>query len=286
MYQASIENSHGNTFQLTGDEANYQILNIEGLNPPQAQVNITNIAGMDGAKFNSAKLQTRNLVITIKINGNAEANRINLYQFFPTKEQVTFYYSNGLRDVFIKGYVNSCEVNPFSQDEQMQISIICPQPYFKAIDEVVAEISNVTKLFTFPFSINIDEPIPFSSYVENNITVINNLYGDKTGGIIQIDVLDSVNDILIRNTVTGDSFELNYAFQAGDRVVINTNSGEKSVKLTRDSVTTSIFSAIVSGSVFLQLEAGENMFGFKVDNGAHDDDVKITFSYYSAYRGV
>ena len=182
--------------------------------------------------------------------------------------------------------MNSCEVNPFSQDEQMQISIICPQPYFKAIDEVVADISNVTPLFTFPFSINVDEPILFSSYEENKITVINNLYGDKTGGIIQIDVLEDVDDILIRNTITGDSFELVYDFEAGDRITINTNSGEKSVKLTRDSVTTSIFSAIVSGSVFLQLEAGENLFGFKVDNGAHDDDVKITFSYYSAYRGV
>lgn len=286
MYQVSIENARGQSIQLTGNEANYQILNIEGLNPPQAQVNTTNIAGMDGAKFNSSKLQTRNLVITIKINGDAETNRRNLYQYFPTKEQVTFYYSNGSMDVFIKGYVNSCEVNPFSKSEQMQISIICPNPYFKAIDEVVADISNVTKLFVFPFSIDVGDPIPISSYEANHITVINNLYGVKTGGIIQIDVLDSVTEILIKNVLTGDSFELNYSFQAGDRITINTNSGEKSVRLLRNGVTSSIFSAIVSGSTFLQLEAGENQFGFKVDNGANDDKVNITYSFYSAYRGV
>lgn len=286
MYQASIENSRGQSLQLTGDEANYQILNIEGLNPPQAQINTTNIAGMDGAKFNSAKLQTRNLVITIKINGNAEANRIQLYSYFPTKEQVTFYYSNSTRDVFIKGYVASCEVNPFSQAEQMQISIICTNPYFKAMDEVIADISNVTALFEFPFSINLGEPIPFSTYEANKVTNVFNDGADKTGVLIQIDVLGDVTDILIRNTETGDTFELNYEFQAGDRITINTNAGEKSVRLLRDGVSSNIFGAIVKGSVFLQLATGDNMLAYQVDDGEDDQNVYITFSYYSVYRGV
>ena len=286
MYQVSIENSKGESIQLTGNEPNYQILNIEGLNPPQAQVNLTNIAGMDGAKFNSAKLQTRNLVITVKINGNAEANRIKLYNYFPTKEEVTFYYSNGTRDVFIKGYVNTCEVNPFTEGEQMQISILCPNPYFKAVDEVVADISSVTALFTFPFSINQGEPIPFSSYESSKITNIYNGADDKTGVVIQIDILNSVEDILIRNTQTGESLELSYEFEAGDRVTINTNSGEKSIKLLRDGVISNIFGALVSGSVFLQLVSGDNLLGYQVDGGESDQYVYIIFSFYSVYRGV
>lgn len=286
MYQASIENSKGDSLQLTGDEANYQILNIEGLNPPQAQVNFTNIAGMDGAKFNSAKLQTRELVITIKINGNAEANRLRLYQVFPTKEQVTFYYSNSTRDVFIKGYVNSCEVNPFSRSEQMQISIICPQPYFKDMNEIITDISDITALFEFPFSINLNEPIPFSAFKSGKISTVFNTSDVQTGVMIQIDISSSVNDIRIVNTVTGDFFELNYAFQAGDRVTINTNSGEKSVQLLRNGETLNIFSAIVTGSTFLQLEPGINSLGYRVDNGANDQYANIFFSFYSMYRGV
>lgn len=286
MYQASIENSRGQSLQLTGDEANYQILDIQGLNPPQAQVNVTNIAGMDGARFNSAKLQTRNLVITIKINGDAEANRIQLYQYFPTKELVTFYYKNNTRDVYIKGYVETCEVSPFSQDEQMQISIICANPYFKSIDEVIADISNITALFEFPFSINQDEPIPFSSYETNKVTNVFNDGADKTGVTIQIDVLDTVNDILIRNTETGDTFELEYAFQQSDRIIINTNSGEKSVRLLRNGVWSNIFGTIVQGSVFLQLATGDNMLAYQIDDGDNDQNVYITFSFNSVYRGV
>lgn len=286
MYQVSIENSRGQSLQLTGNEQNYQILDIDGLNPPQAQVNLTNIAGMDGAKFNSAKLQTRNLVITVKINGNAEANRIQLYQYFPTKEEVTFYYSNSSRDVFIKGYVNSCEVNPFSQDEQMQISIICPSPYFKAIDEIVTDISNITGLFEFPFSINANEPIPISVYAVNKVTNVINPADIPTGVIIQIEVIDDFDEILIRNTETGDQIELNYEFEAGDRVTINTNSGEKSIRLLRDGVSSNIFGALASGSVFLQLSSGDNFLAYQVDNGANDQNVDIIFSFYSVYRGV
>lgn len=286
MYQASIENSRGQSLQLTGDEANYQILDIEGLNPPEAQVNLTDIAGMDGAKFNSAKLQTRNVVITLRLNGDAEANRIKLYQYFPTKEQVTFYYSNSHRDVFIKGYVNSCEVNPFSQDEQMQVSIICPNPYFKAIDEIIEDISNVTSLFTFPFTINQGEPIPFSNYEIGSVTNIFNSAESETGVIIQINVLSAVNDILIRNTQTGESIELSYEFEEGDLITINTNTGEKSIQLLRGGVTSNLFTALVSGSVFLQLYAGDNPLAYQVDGGLSDQYVYITFSYYSMYRGV
>lgn len=286
MYQASIENSRGQSLQLTGNEPNYQILDIDGLNPPQAQVNLTNIAGMDGAKFNSAKLQTREIVITIRLNGDVEANRIKLYQYFPTKEQVTFYYSNSHRDVFIKGYVNTCEVNPFSQSEEMQISIICPQPYFKDIDEVIADISNIEALFEFPFSINQNEPIPFSSYEEGKVTNVFNEADVKTGVVIQIDVLEAVNDIRIVNTGNGEFFELNYEFEAGDRITINTNSGEKSVKLLRAGVFSNIFSSIVTGSTFLQLESGDNLLGYLVDDGANDQYVYILFSFYSMYRGV
>lgn len=286
MYQASIENSRGETLVLTGNEPKYQLINIEGLNPPQAQVNLTDIAGMDGAKFNSSKLATRNLVLTLKINGDAEMNRLQLYNYFPTKEQVTFYYSNSSRDVQISGYVETCEVNPFSQSEEMQISIICPQPYFRAIEEVVADISNITGQFVFPFSINDGEPIAFSSYVSNQVT---NVYNDSdliTGVIIEIDVEADVNQIVIRNTETGDSITLNYEFEADDRITINTNSGEKSLKLLRNGVTTNLFPALQRGSTFLQLMPGDNLLAYSVDSGAGDANVFITFTYFNIFRGV
>lgn len=286
MFTAKIENSSGQSLTLSQNEQDYQIISITGLNPPKANINMTAIAGMDGSKFNSSKINTRNIVITLKLNGDVEANRLALYQMFRVKEPCTFYYQTESRNVFINGYVETVEVNLFSRSELMQISIICPYPYFKSMATIVADISDRAAAFVFPFSINIGEPIPFSVYVENRETGVVNDSESETGVTVQIDVLDSVNKIQIKNTNTQEAITLQYSFQEGDKITINTQKGSKSVQLTREGEISNIFSALQQGSVFFQLHPGVNPFTYLVDNGTNDDDVFITFNYSNSYRGV
>ena len=99
MYTAKIEN-HNGILTLTGNESKWQVISITGLNPAPAQVNLTDIASLDGAKFNSSKLATRNIVITIRLNGDVESNRLFLYRYFSSKDNVTFYYKNSHLDTF------------------------------------------------------------------------------------------------------------------------------------------------------------------------------------------
>ena len=285
MYEANIENKNGEVFILTGDEPRYQVIDITGLNPARAQINTVSTAGLDGARFNSSKLNTKNIVITIKINGNAEQNRINLYNYFRTKEWCRFYYSNDSRDVFIDGYVEGVECGLFSRKEIMQISIICPSPYFNAMSEIITDISNTLKLFVFPFSINEGEPIPFSEYTENRITRIFNDCESEIGVVIEITFGDEANAIIIKNTTTGEEFELDYAFEIGDVVTIDTNKGQKTVYLMRDGTKINMFPALKSGSVFFQLAAGINTFGYLAD-GEENKDIRIVFTYRNQYRGV
>lgn len=286
MYSAQIANSRGAKISLTGNETNWQVVSIIGLSPPKAQINTNTVAGMDGAKFNSSKLLTRNIVITLKLNGEVEANRVMLYQYFPTKDSCTFYYQNDHRDVYIEGWIESVECNFFSNAEVMQISILCPQPYFKALDEIVTDISKVTPRFTFPFSINIGSPVVISSLDVSRVTDIINDSTGETGMIIEITFLDDISEVDIINTETGEHFALTYQFTTDDVVTINTNKGQKSVKLTRDGATTDIFAAIELGSTFFQLRPGDNFFSYTLNAGAADTDVNIVFKHYTIYRGV
>ena len=286
MYTAKIENSNGDVLTLTGKEAIYQIVDIVGLNPPAAQINTTTIVGLDGAVFNSSKLNTRNIVLTIKINGDVETNRLALYSYFRTKDKCTFYYTNGTLDVLIEGYVESVECNLFSNAETAQISILCPYPYFKSLSEAVQNSSNSLPEFVFPFSINIGEPVIISSYVDAGTLNVFNSSESETGAMIEIDAKSAFSSIEIKNIATGDDFELDYSFLAGDKILINTNKGQKSVTLIRNGVLTNIFSALQQGSVFLQLFPGNNTFSYLVDNAANSGDVLITFRYYNIYRGV
>lgn len=286
MYEAKIENVNGEVLLLTGNEPVYQVINITGLNPPKAQINTTTIVGLDGAKFNSSKLETRNIVLTVKINGDVEANRLKLYQYFRTKEWCKFYYTNDSVNVFIVGYVESVECDLFTNNETAQISILCPDPYFKSITEIITDISNTMALFTFPFSINLGEPIAFSSYDENKVSNVYNASESETGVVIEITFLEAASSIQIRNTATGDDLILNYSFQKNDVVTINTHKGQKSIFLLRNGKTSNIFSALEQGSMFFQLAVGSNLFGYLVDGGSGNESVLVTFTYNTEYRGV
>ncbi|MCQ2978207.1 MAG: phage tail family protein [Clostridia bacterium] len=286
MFVAKIENTKKQILTLTQNESQFQVYNIQGLNPPNAAINFSKVAGLDGSRFNSAKLEERNIVIYIKLNGDIEANRLYLYTFFNTKEWCKFYYKNGSRDVYIEGYVETAECDLFTNNEIMQISIICPNPYFKAMQEIVDDISKALAAFVFPFSINQNEPIAFSTIDTSKVTNVYNDSESETGVIIEIDVLGNVNTIMITNISSGETFKLSYSFMENDKVIIDTNVGEKSITLIRNGIKYNIFAAINKGSNFFQLSIGDNWFSYLVDDGDNDNLIHIAFKHYTLYRGV
>lgn len=285
MFVCKIENTKNNILRLTQNESDFQILSVQGLNPPNAQINTSKIAGLDGSKFNSSTMNERNLVIMIKLRGDIEKNRIRLYSFFRSKEWCKFYYKNNSRDVYIEGYVESVECDLFSNKEIIQVSIICPNPYFKGVEEIIDDISKSLEAFEFPFAINVPG-IEFSTVNNSKITNIFNDSENETGVIITIYVLDSMSKIQIKGTSTGETFTLNYDFVKNDRITIDTNKGKKSVSLLRNATTINLFSAVEKGSAFFQLDTGDNFFSYLIDDGTNDGAVQIFFKHYALYGGV
>ena len=112
MYTLQVKNDRDNMLTLTGNP-HYNVYKIEGLNPPQATVNSSVNSTTDGITVNSVRVESRNIVIFMTIEGEVEKNRINLYKYFPVKKTVTLYFENGSRSVFIEGVV---ELNPKSYD--------------------------------------------------------------------------------------------------------------------------------------------------------------------------
>ena len=286
MYIARIENKGGEALTLSQDETRWQVTGITGLNPPPGQINLTDIAGLDGSRFNSSKLTTRNIVITLRINGDVEDNRQELYNFFRTKEKCRFYFRNANRDVYIDGYVETVEVGLFSISEVMQVSVICPDPYFRSTSENVADISDLVYQFEFPFSIDDGNPIPFSTFIPDRETIVSNRSESETGMVIGIKALADFSSVTIIDNDAGTSLTLTGTFLKGDLITINTTPGQKSIRLLRAGVESNIFSALAIGSIFPVLKAGDNSFSYTVDSGAGDYDIKILFTFANAYRGV
>ena len=282
MFTLKIQNTQGEIWELTHN-SNYHIKGVQGLTPPPTIVNTATAGTIDGTFFNSARVQQRNLVITLVPNGDIEANRQLLYRMFPRKTKCTVYFKNKYRDVKIEGYVEALESDIFTMREEVQISIICPRPFFQDLYTIYKELSNIVALFEFPFSIS--EPIPFSEILETPQLKINNVGDVVCGTKIDVYAYGTIEGLKIINTTTSEFFELSYTFQSDDHIIINTNSGQMSVSVIRSGTTTNLLNNITQGSKWLKIMPGLNVFTYTLSTGT-DEDLKIFFTTGFLYGGV
>ena len=166
MFKLIATNQAGQSLQIT-QNGDYSLADISGLTPSKATINYTDIAGSDNSVFNSARMEVRNIVLTIVPEGAIETNRIGLYDVFRIKQLITLRYTSESRDVTIAGYVESIEGSLFSQKQSLQISIICVEPFFKDATTIVEELSQILAMFEFPFAIELDGTMEEETWIPN-----------------------------------------------------------------------------------------------------------------------
>lgn len=133
------------------------VISTKGIGPEKAIINTTELANSDSTLFNSAKMSERNIVLTLKplskteVTKSMEEGRMKIYNFFPLKSQIKFQVNTDIKKLYIYGYIESCEPDIFSNDEKVNISIICPDPYWR-VSEQGNYILGGNKKFEFPFS--------------------------------------------------------------------------------------------------------------------------------------
>ena len=284
MFSLILENMHGD--QLTfGMNSPFTISEIQGLNPPDATINTSQIALIDGAKYNSAKVNMRQLMIAFAIEYSAAYNRIQVYKVLKSKQWVRMYYTGDQRDVYIDGYISSINVSHFAIKQVVTVSILCPSPYFKAAQTVVNELKNIVSAFHFPFS-STEEPQLVFGYFSNDVGVTIPNDGDvETGMIIEMYARSPITNPKIFNYITQDFIGLNYAMETADLITIDTRQGQKTATLLRHGVETNIFNYVMQNSKWLQLEAAGSTFVYEVGGGILGD-LLVTFKHSNLYEGV
>lgn len=282
MYSLKVENDRGNTLELTNNP-NYTVYKIEGLNPPQVTINSSVNTTTDGSSINSVRLENRNIVIYMTIEGDVESNRINLYKYFPVKKSVKLYFKNYTRDIYIEGNVELIECDLFTNKQIAQISIICPKPYFKDVQNLITTFGDVSSMFEFPFSIS-KTGIEISGITTNQRRSIINTGDIETGVIIKLFSTGTVVNPVIYDVLKRTQLKLNFTMLASDTIVINTNVGEKSIELIRDGVTYNAMGYMAQDSTWFIMEAGDNVFTYDADSG--NSYLQLTFTTSILYSGV
>lgn len=282
MYKLQVKNNRGEVLTLSNNP-NYNVYKIEGLAPPPTTINTSANTTTDGVTINSARVDARNIVIYMTIEGDVEANRIKLYKYFPVKKSISLYFTNGSRDVFIEGTVELIECDLFTNKQVAQISIICPKSYFKSVKNLITDFSSTNALFSFPFSISA-EGTEFSA-INNTLrqTIINS--GDvETGLIIDVYAKGEVVNPVIYDVLNKTYMKLNLTMRQSDHIVINTNVGDKGITLIRDGISSNALGYMVKGSEWLRLDMGDNVYTYSADSGI--DNMIMSFSTPLLYSGV
>ena len=273
MYSLTIENKSGQQIALSHDR-NAVITKIDGLNPPKASILTNTVAMHDGTRFNRSRVEQRNIVITLRLIRNVEQMRILLYKYFRIKQYCKIYYSNDSRDVYCEGYVEAFENDRFMLSNEVQISIICPSPWLREIDEIVFNMSQVMAMFEFPFTIDASGK-EFSTLTEEVLTTVTNSGDVTTGVVLELSATSTVVNPRIYNVDTREMIGLNFTMLSGDMIRISTVTGEKSVKLFRRGEETNIINSLMDHPVWLQIPVGESTFTYDCTSGREFFSVKF-----------
>lgn len=309
-----VTNEFGESIDLVLSDpwaSGWLITNIKGLGPAKANIRETDLATGDGANYNSTKIETRNIVFSIRLleHPDIETSRQLTYKYFVRKHPVTMTFTTDNRVASIQGYVESNEPNIFSEKEDVQISIICDNPFFYAVNKMTV-LNGVEPMFHFPFSNEslTEKLINFGEITHTSGT--NNFYeGDTDSGVrITIHASGIAKNITLFNSETRermaiDTSKIKAVVEAtnekngitleedvpddlviGDEIHLSTEFGSRYIRLLRAGYYYNILTSLPKNSDWLTIAKGNNVFAYSAEDGI--ENLRITIESYILYEGI
>lgn len=273
------------------EKSGFVVKSVTGLGSGKANINTTEVATNDGSLFNSSRLPSRNIVISLKYlwNDSVEDVRQLSYKYFPIKKKVTLLIETDNRSAEIDGYVEANDPDIFSKDEGSDISIVCPNPFFysagnKGLNTTV--FYGVEPLFEFPFSNeSLTECLLEMGAIQNQTEKVIVYNGDAEIGVtITIHAVGEAGTITIYNTGTREIMRIDAnkletftgsGIIAGDDIVICTVKGNKSITLQRAGKSTNILNCLDKDADWFQLAKGDNVFAYTAESGSSNLQFRI-----------
>lgn len=303
IYTIVATNAKGDSVEL--DLANpwaggIAVVGASGLGPADGTINTVNFATSDGALFNSSRIKSRDIELHLQFLGSdIEEVRHRLLRYFRVKHPIMLEFITDHRHTYITGYVEKNEIDIFSNKEGADITIVCPDPFFKLRDPAKGKnsVRFTTSKPSFEFEFqdpNAQSPtLIFGEMTSTGETVVVYKGDADASTIVDIQFLGPASGVKLYNTTTQtriniDTNEisrlLGSTIKAGDRLSISSGVGDKYVKAYRDGKVYNALSALDRDSDWIFLTPGDNLITVRADTGI--DNVSAIISFENLYESI
>lgn len=274
------------------------IKDIDGLGPTKGELSMEYFATGNRSFFKGARLSRRNVTMTLVPYGdNIERIRQKLYNYFVVTQELTMEVETEFRNVKARFYVESCETDIFSDQVEMNVSLISLSPYWSglsSIKEVIAGLAAEEPKFEFPF--HSDAPpkdIVLGEIGWTRSKRITNLGDVKTGVLMTFTFKGDVKNLRISNTMANEQmrFFKETPFLAGERLIIDSRYGLKSIThINASNVYSAAYGVQTWDSSWMYIYPGINDFKLEYQrpDGLYtiEDSVELVIEYEPQYRGI
>ncbi len=259
---------------------------VDGLTEADFEVQTEKASGQDGEYYKGSTAKKRNIIIYAWIKENHFAMRDKLYSFFQPRKTGTLYVTDGdvTRKIDYKPELVRSE--PIGQRRKVTISLICPDPLFKAIVDDRVDMATWQGLIEWPDDIQEipDEPFEMETMTNTLVATIENPSNVSRGLTVRFAATGTVINPSLLEVQSQKGLKVTVEMHAGDVLTVTTGLRNKRVTLYHAGLEQSANNLWVYGSTWLQAEPGDNVFRYDADSGI--DNLEVTISSTPAYWGV
>lgn len=261
-------------FVPSGDPV--QIRNVEGIGPVKSDIASAPFASGRGEQYLGGVTGKRNIVLSLGLNPDWQDQTMStlrqlLYRYFMPETWIKLrWFSDHLPTVDIEGYVESFEPNMFSQDPEIQISIICPKPDFVEVDATiiygVVDDGTTKQVFNYIGTIETGYELRIESSeikpaYSGNINIWSTAFQEK-------------QYVILKNITIDDTKYFRFSSVR--------NAKRVSSVAIADGVATNLLAKMSKASVWPVLKPGENLIAVV----AAESGQNWTMVYYNKFGGL
>lgn len=255
--------------------ARYQARNIVGLDAEEIVRRFYGWGNNTNQKFYDYNLSPRDIVMQIALSPNFKLDeeysdiRDELYRTISSERggRVALHFKSGGTTVSrIYGYISKFEVPYFSKLPQVQMTVHCDDPIFRAINPMSLSAADLGSA--------------------NPLVIADSLSTAPHGFVMEATYTATSPYFAIQDVASSPEWQFKVTpsggFLVGDQLFISTEFANRYVYMIRSGVTTQLLDKLTPGSIWPTIFPGSNTLYFY-------DKTKFSwnlFEHYAAYWGV